>query len=54
MLNKKKQDLTQRLEELLDEEVDDENLEEIIEVKLARNMEAGKEEIFWEQRARAN
>ncbi|KAA3460789.1 reverse transcriptase [Gossypium australe] len=46
--------LNRRLEELNDEEGTDENLMEIMEVKLHLNMEIDKEERYWEQRARSN
>ncbi|GMI75028.1 hypothetical protein like AT1G43760 [Hibiscus trionum] len=46
--------LTSRLEQLSLEDPSDENLAEILEVKLALNMESDKDELFWEQRARAN
>ncbi|GMI69903.1 hypothetical protein HRI_000659600 [Hibiscus trionum] len=46
--------LTSRLEQLSSEDPSDDNLAEILEVKLALNMESDKDELFWEQRARAN
>ncbi|GMI95766.1 hypothetical protein HRI_003245900 [Hibiscus trionum] len=46
--------LQQRLKELNDSQPSDEKLEEILETKLALNMEADREKIYWEQRARAN
>ncbi|KAK8698333.1 hypothetical protein V6N13_114457 [Hibiscus sabdariffa] len=36
------------------EDPDDDKLAKLLDVKLAVNMEADKEEIFWEQRARVN
>ncbi|KAA3476719.1 reverse transcriptase [Gossypium australe] len=45
---------TIRLEELNDKEGTEENLTEIMEVKLHLNMEINKEEKYWEQRARSN
>lgn len=47
-------ELNTRLSELSACEISDEVLEEITEVKLALNLEANKEEIFWEQRAIVN
>ncbi|KAK8660061.1 hypothetical protein V6N13_050997 [Hibiscus sabdariffa] len=46
--------LKAKLEELADEDPDDEKLAELLDVKIALNMEADKEELFWEQRARVN
>ncbi|GMJ06056.1 hypothetical protein HRI_004274800 [Hibiscus trionum] len=45
--------LKQRLKELNDYQPNDEILEETLETKLALNLEADREEIYWEQRARA-
>ncbi|GMI96662.1 hypothetical protein like AT1G43760 [Hibiscus trionum] len=46
--------LNKRLAELVMEEPDDDRLVELMEVKLALNLEADKEEMFWEQRVRTN
>ncbi|GMI95677.1 hypothetical protein HRI_003237000 [Hibiscus trionum] len=46
--------LNAHLAELVMEEPDDDRLLELMEVKLALNLEADKEEMFWEQRARTN
>lgn len=46
--------LNRRLVELNCEEISEENLGEIVEVKLHLNMEMDKEEKYWEQRPRAN
>ncbi|KAK5792869.1 hypothetical protein PVK06_033995 [Gossypium arboreum] len=46
--------LDKRLVELSSINPDEEMLIELEEVKLALNLEADKEEVFWEQRARAN
>ncbi|KAK5775000.1 hypothetical protein PVK06_042866 [Gossypium arboreum] len=43
-----------RLEELICGERSEENLGEIVRIKLQLNMEMDKEERYWEQRARAN
>lgn len=51
---RRRENLNQKLAELYLEDPDDDHLLEIMEVKLALNMEVDKEEIFWEQRARAN
>ncbi|KAK8272271.1 hypothetical protein V6Z12_D11G319000 [Gossypium hirsutum] len=47
-------DLEEKLNSVYYREVSDETLEEIMEVQLGLNVEADKEEIFWEQRARVN
>ncbi|GMI92929.1 hypothetical protein HRI_002962200 [Hibiscus trionum] len=52
--NYNKRILTDRLNTLSADDPDDENLVELLEVKLALNLESDKEEIFWEQRARVN
>ncbi|GMI86526.1 hypothetical protein HRI_002321900 [Hibiscus trionum] len=46
--------LKQRLQELNDLHPNDDVLEEILETKIALNLEADREELYWEQRARAN
>ncbi|KAA3483177.1 reverse transcriptase [Gossypium australe] len=46
--------LNTRLEDLCSMDPDNEMLVETKEVKLALNLEADKEELFWEQRARVN
>ncbi|GMJ10541.1 hypothetical protein like AT1G43760 [Hibiscus trionum] len=46
--------LRERLADLSLQDPDDDALEELTEVKLALNLEADKEEIFWEQRAHVN
>ncbi|KAH1072684.1 hypothetical protein J1N35_025012 [Gossypium stocksii] len=46
--------LEYRLKFLFEQEPDDEILGEITEVQLGLNLEADKEELFWEQRARIN
>ncbi|KAA3482175.1 reverse transcriptase [Gossypium australe] len=46
--------LEQRLEGLFSQDVSDDVLAEISEVQLDLNLEADKEEIFWEQRAHVN
>ncbi|KAA3488936.1 reverse transcriptase [Gossypium australe] len=38
----------------LGEDISDDNLAEIVEIQLWLNLEADKEELFWEQRARVN
>ncbi|KAA3460897.1 reverse transcriptase [Gossypium australe] len=57
--NKSKKDglkmrLTKELETLLGKERDDETLAKIIDTKIHLNMEIDKDEMYWEQRARAN
>ncbi|GMI87724.1 hypothetical protein HRI_002441700 [Hibiscus trionum] len=47
-------DLRKRLEQLWSMDPSDEVLGEIIETKLSLNLEADKDEVYWEQRARAN
>ncbi|GMI66860.1 hypothetical protein HRI_000355300 [Hibiscus trionum] len=47
-------DLRRRLSQLLISYPTDEAMEKITNVKLAMNFEAGREEVYWEQRARAN
>ncbi|GMI82621.1 hypothetical protein HRI_001931400 [Hibiscus trionum] len=59
MKNKKdrgarKKILQNRLTELTSADPDEEVLAELLEVKLRLNMEADKEELYWEQRARVN
>ncbi|GMJ14221.1 hypothetical protein HRI_005091300 [Hibiscus trionum] len=49
-----KEGLLSRLSELVSSDPDDDNLQELLEVKLGLNLEADKEELFWEQRARSN
>ncbi|KAA3490037.1 reverse transcriptase [Gossypium australe] len=46
--------LKQRLEDLHSQDISDDVLAEIVEVQLDLNLEADKEEIYWEQRARVN
>lgn len=46
--------LNMRLANMSSADLDYETLAELEEVKLALNLEANKEELFWEQRARAN
>ncbi|KAA3467762.1 reverse transcriptase [Gossypium australe] len=46
--------LEDRLKRLYNEEVSDDTLAEIAEIQLGLNLEADKEEIFWEQQARVN
>ncbi|GMJ07053.1 hypothetical protein HRI_004374500 [Hibiscus trionum] len=59
-LNKKKdrgerkKTLQRRLSDLMSADPDEESLAELLEVKLGLNMEADKEELYWEQRARVN
>lgn len=52
--NELKKNLTEKLEELMQAKVDDEGLAQMIDTKIQLNLEAGKEELYWEQRARAN
>lgn len=40
--------LQKRLDKLLEEDLNEAALEEIVNVKLALNMEADKEELYWE------
>ncbi|KAK8583091.1 hypothetical protein V6N13_021808 [Hibiscus sabdariffa] len=49
-----KDSLKSRLQALMLEDPDDDKLAELLDVKLALNLEADKEELFWEQRARVN
>ncbi|XP_016740159.1 uncharacterized protein [Gossypium hirsutum] len=49
-----KKKLTKKLEELAQEELDDENLAQIIDTKVQLNLEIDKDEMYWEQRARAS
>lgn len=51
---KTRKELKLRLNNLKKEDLNEDILAELTEVKLALNMEADKEELFWEQRARAN
>ncbi|KAL4377484.1 hypothetical protein GQ457_02G021740 [Hibiscus cannabinus] len=46
--------LKHKLEELANADPNDDNLAELLDVKIALNMEADKEELFWEQRACVN
>ncbi|GMI85140.1 hypothetical protein HRI_002183300 [Hibiscus trionum] len=46
--------LNNKLKHLSALDADDENLAELLEVKLAMNLEADKDEIYWEQRAHTN
>lgn len=50
----RKSDLSFQLQQLNEDDLDEEVLEEIMNVKLALNMEADREEIYWEQRAKQN
>ncbi|GMI91034.1 hypothetical protein HRI_002772700 [Hibiscus trionum] len=47
-------DLRKRLDQLCDQPPTDDNLVEISETRLSLNFEMDKEELYWEQRARAN
>lgn len=49
-----KRDLMNKLGEILEKEWDNDNLEELIDMKIQLNLEIDKDEMFWEQRARAN
>ncbi|KAL4363826.1 hypothetical protein GQ457_04G030920 [Hibiscus cannabinus] len=51
---KYKDSLKSRLHDLMLEDPDDDKLAELLDVKLELNLEADKEELFWEQRARVN
>ncbi|KAK5845874.1 hypothetical protein PVK06_002115 [Gossypium arboreum] len=51
---KTRENLKSRLNHLNREDLDSDILAELTEVKLALNIEADKEELYWEQRARAN
>lgn len=51
---KKRLALEDRLSMLYKQDISDEVLAEITEVQIGLNLEADKEELFWEQRARAN
>ncbi|KAA3480336.1 hypothetical protein EPI10_020778 [Gossypium australe] len=50
----KSEGLDLELEELILVEPDEDSLIELMEVKLTLNIEADKDELFWEQRARVN
>ncbi|KAA3469151.1 reverse transcriptase [Gossypium australe] len=50
----RKKRLAKELEFLLNEERDYETMAKIIDTKIHLNMEIDKEEMYWEQRARAN
>lgn len=50
----RKLNLTSQLQQLNEDDPDEEVLEEIMNVKLALNMEADREELYWEQRAGQN
>lgn len=50
----KKEGLQQKLAILNKEDPSEDILGEILDVKIALNLEADKEEAYWEQRARAN
>ncbi|KAA3466354.1 reverse transcriptase [Gossypium australe] len=52
--NDRKLGLAKELESLLNEERDDETMAKIIDTKIHLNLEIDKEEMYWEQRARAN
>lgn len=54
MLRKKKDDLMLQLQQLNESDPDESNMAEILNVKFAWNLEADKEELYWEQRARTN
>lgn len=47
-------ELEDRLSNLYNQNISDEILDEITEIQLGLNLEVNKEELFWEQRARAN
>lgn len=47
-------ELEDRLSNLYNQDISDEILDEITEIQLGLNLEVNKEELFWEQRARAN
>ncbi|KAA3466988.1 reverse transcriptase [Gossypium australe] len=49
-----KKRLTKELEFLLGQDRDDETLSRIIDTRIHLNMEIDREEVYWEQRARAN
>lgn len=49
-----KRDLERRLGELLKGDRNDENMAEIIDTRLQLNSDIDKDEVYWEQRARAN
>lgn len=49
-----KRKLTNKLEGLMVEDWDDDNLSELIDLKIKLNWEIEKDELYWEQRARAN
>ncbi|KAH1064638.1 hypothetical protein J1N35_029625 [Gossypium stocksii] len=53
-VKKNRVELEERLDFLYNQELSDEILEDIMEVQLGLNLEADKEELFWEQRARVN
>ncbi|XP_040942293.1 uncharacterized protein [Gossypium hirsutum] len=46
--------LTKVLEDLMEKERDDDIMAQIIDMRIHLNMEIDKEEMYWEQRARAN
>ncbi|KAA3465141.1 reverse transcriptase [Gossypium australe] len=50
----RKMGLAKELESLLNEDRDDETMAKIIDTKIHLNMEIDKDEMYWEQRARAN
>ncbi|KAA3462681.1 reverse transcriptase [Gossypium australe] len=49
-----KKELSKKLELLLEGEVNDDTMAEIIDTKIHLNLEIDKDEMYWEQRARAN
>ncbi|KAA3486649.1 reverse transcriptase [Gossypium australe] len=49
-----KRRLTNELETLLERERDDETMARIFETKIHLNMEINKDEMYWEQKAKAN
>ncbi|KAK5783327.1 hypothetical protein PVK06_037835 [Gossypium arboreum] len=49
-----KRKLTKELDRLAEKERDDETLAQIIDTKIHLNLEIDKDELYWEQRARAN
>ncbi|GMJ04188.1 hypothetical protein HRI_004088000 [Hibiscus trionum] len=51
---KRTRELNDKLKALTDRDPDDDTLAEILDVKLALNVEADKDELYWEQRARVN
>ncbi|KAK8669143.1 hypothetical protein V6N13_106581 [Hibiscus sabdariffa] len=52
--SKKIRDWEAKLQNLEEQDPDDDTLASILDIKLALNMTADKEEIYWEQRSRVN